>query len=56
MLNQIIKGHYIALHNTTLLAKKNDDLRVANKKKLQKRTHSTKRIIYKEGLIIEEGL
>jgi hypothetical protein len=56
MLIQIIKGYYIALHNTTLLAKENDDLRAANKKKLQKRTRSTRRITHKGGLIIEEGL
>jgi hypothetical protein len=56
MLDQIIKGHCIALHNTALLAKENDDLRAANEKKLQKRTRSTKRIAHKGGLTIEEGL
>jgi hypothetical protein len=56
MLDQIIKGHCIALHNTTLLAKEKDDLRAANKKKLQKRTRSTRRIAHKGGLTIEEGL
>jgi hypothetical protein len=56
MLDQIIKGHCIALYNTALLAKENDDLRAANEKKLQKRTRSTKRIAHKGGLTIEEGL
>ena len=36
--------------------KENADLRVANKKKRQKRTRSTRQIAHKEGLSIEEGL
>lgn len=32
ILDQIIKGHSIALHNTALLAQDNANLRVANKK------------------------
>ncbi|KAJ5568122.1 hypothetical protein N7450_010608 [Penicillium hetheringtonii] len=56
MLDQIIKGHCIALHNTALLAKENADLRAANEKKRQKRTRSTMRIAHEGGLTIEEGL
>jgi hypothetical protein len=55
MLNQIIKGHFIALHNSALLAKENDNLRTANKKKRQKRTRSKRQIAH-GGLSIEEGL
>jgi hypothetical protein len=56
MLNQIIKGHCIALHNTALLAKENADLRAANEKKRQKRTRSTRQFAHEGGLSIEEGL
>jgi hypothetical protein len=38
MLDQIIKGHYLALHHTALLAKEASDLRSQNEKKRQKRT------------------
>jgi hypothetical protein len=56
VVNQILKGHYKALHNTALLVKENADLRAANKNKRQKRTRSTRRIEHKGGLSIEEGL
>ena len=56
MLDQIIKGHCIALHNTTLLAKENANLRASNEKIVKKRTRSTKQIPYEEGLTTEEGL
>jgi len=56
MLDQIIKGHCVALHHTALLAKENADLRAANEKKRQKRTRSTRRIEHEGGLSIEEGL
>jgi hypothetical protein len=56
VVNQILKGHYRALHHTALLVKENADLRAANKKKRQKRTGSTMRIAHKGGLSIEEGL
>jgi hypothetical protein len=56
MLDQIIKGHCIALHDTALLAKENADLRAANEKKRQKRTQSTRQTAHKGGLTIEEGL
>jgi len=49
MLDQIITGHYIALHNTELLAQENADLRVANEKVVKKRTRSTKQMLCKEG-------
>ncbi len=56
MLDQIIKGHCIALHNTALLAQENANLRAANEKVVKKRTRSTKHIPCEEGLTVEEGL
>jgi hypothetical protein len=56
MLDQIIKGHCMALHNSALLAKENADLRAANEKKRQKRTRSNRQIAHEGGLTIEEGL
>jgi hypothetical protein len=56
MLDQIIKGHCIALHNTALLAQENADLRRANEKKRQKRTRSNRQIAHEGGLTIAEGL
>jgi hypothetical protein len=56
MLDQIIKGHYISLHNTALLAQENANLRVANEKKRQKRNQSTRHIPCEGGLTVEEGL
>lgn len=56
ILYQIIKGHYIALHNTPLLAQENMNLHAANEKVVKKRTWSTKQIPYERGLTIEEGL
>jgi hypothetical protein len=56
ILDQIVKGHYIALHNTTLLAQEVTNLRVANKKIVKKRTQSTKHLPCQEGLTVEEGL
>ncbi|KAJ5240629.1 uncharacterized protein N7469_002220 [Penicillium citrinum] len=54
--DQILKGHYQALHHTALLVKENADLRAANEKKRQKRLRSTRHIVHKGGLSIEEGL
>jgi hypothetical protein len=56
MLDQIIKGHYISLHNTALLAQENANLRVANEKKRQKRTRSNRQMEHEGGLSVEEGL
>jgi hypothetical protein len=56
ILDQIIKGHYISLHNTALLAQEVINLRTANKKVAKKRTRSTKQIPCEEGLTVEEGL
>jgi hypothetical protein len=53
ILDQIIKGHYIALHNTALLAQENADLRVANEKVVKKRNRSTRQIPCEEGLTVE---
>lgn len=56
MLDQIIKGYSMALHNTALLAQDNTNLRAANEKKRQKRNRSTRQIAYEGGLSVEEGL
>jgi hypothetical protein len=56
MLDQIIKGHSIALHNTALLAQENANLRVANEKVVKKRTRSTKQMPCEVGLTVEESL
>ena len=56
VVDQILKGHYRALHHTALLLKENADLRASNEKKRQKRTRSTRRITHEGGLTIEEGL
>ena len=55
ILDQIIKGHCIALYNTALLAQENANLRAANKKVVKKRTRSTKQIPCEEGLSAEEA-
>ena len=56
MLDQIIKGHCIALHNTALLAQEVTNLRAANKKIVKKRKRTARQIPYEEGLTVEEGL
>ena len=56
VVDQILKGYEIALHNTSLVVKENADLRAANEKKRQKRTRSTRQIAHEGGLSIEEGL
>jgi hypothetical protein len=56
MLDQIIKGHCIALHNTALLAQENANLRAANERVVKKRNRSTRQIPCEEGLTVEEGL
>lgn len=40
MLDQIIKGCYLSMHNAALLAQENTNLRAMNEKKRQKRTQS----------------
>jgi hypothetical protein len=56
ILDQLIKGHYLSLHNTALLAEDNENLRMANEKMIKKRNRSTKRIPCAEGLTIEEAI
>jgi len=56
MLDQIIKGHCIALYNTALLAEENTALRTANEKKRQKCNRSKRQIPCDGGLTVEEGL
>jgi len=56
ILDQLIKGHYLSLYNTALLAEDNANLRIANKKIIKKRNRSTRRIPCTEGLTIEEAI
>jgi hypothetical protein len=56
ILDQLIKGYYLSLHNTALLAEDNQNLRMANEKMIKKRNRSTKRIPCAEGLTIEEAI
>lgn len=56
MLDQIIKGCAVTMHNAALLAQENANLRAANEKKRQKRKRSTRQIAHEGGLSVEEGL
>jgi hypothetical protein len=56
MLDQVIKGCAMTMHNAALLAQENANLRAANEKKRQKRTRSTRQIAHEGGLSVEEGL
>jgi hypothetical protein len=56
MLDQIIKGCSVTMHNAALLAQENANLRAANEKKRQKRTRSNRQIPHEGGLSVEEGL
>ena len=56
MVDQIIKGSYLSLHNAALLAQENANLRAANERILKKRKRKTKHIPCEQGLTFEEGL
>jgi hypothetical protein len=56
MLDYIIKGHYISLHNSAFLAQENATLRAANEKKRQKHTRSNRQVPHEGGLSVEQGL
>ena len=56
MVNQIIKGSYLSLHNAALLAQDNANLRAANEKIVKKRNRKTRHIPCEAGLTVEEGL
>jgi hypothetical protein len=56
MLDQVIQGCYLSMHNAALLAKENVDLRTANRKKRQKRTQSYRKIPHEGGFTVEEAL
>jgi hypothetical protein len=56
MLDQIIKGCAITMHNAALLAQENANLRAANEKLRQKRGRSTKQMAHDGGLSVEEGI
>ena len=55
MLDQIIKGCYLSMHNAALLAQENTNLRAMNEKKRQKRTRSNRQISREEGLTVDEA-
>ena len=54
-LNQLVKGCEMAMSSAIILAKENQDLRIAHEKQVQKRKRSNKQIAIQEGLSIEEG-
>ena len=56
MVNQIIKGSYLLLHNAALLAQDNANLRAANEKIVKKRNQSHRQIRCQERLTVKEGL
>ncbi|RJE17358.1 Pogo transposable element [Aspergillus sclerotialis] len=56
MLDQIIKGCAVTMHNAALLAQENANLRVANERKRQKRNRSTRQMAHEGGLSVEEGV
>ena len=56
ILDQIIKGTALSLHNAILLAQDNTNLRMANKRIIKKRNRSNRKIPCEEGLTVEEGL
>ncbi|OJD26395.1 hypothetical protein ACJ73_02234, partial [Blastomyces percursus] len=56
MLDQIIKGCAMTMHNAALLTQENANLRAANEKKRQKRNRSTRQMAHEGGLSVEEGL
>ena len=55
-LNQLVKGCQLAMHNSILLAKENNELRAANEKKKQKCTQSKRQIPHEGGLSASEAL
>jgi hypothetical protein len=56
MLDQIIKGCAVTMHNAAILAQENANLRAANEKKRQKRNRSTRQMAHDGGLPVEEGI
>jgi hypothetical protein len=54
-LGQLVKGCQLAMQSATILAKENQDLRAANKKKRQKRTRSTRQIAHESSLSVQEA-
>jgi hypothetical protein len=56
MIDQMIKGYYLALYSGALLAEENANLRIVNKKIVKKRNRLTKKIPCAEGLTIKEAI
>ena len=54
-LNQLVKGCEVAMNGAVLLAKENQDLRMAHEKEIQKRKRSRRQMANIEGLSIQEG-
>ena len=55
VINGIIKGCYLSIHNAALLAQENTELRALYEKKRQKRTRSNRHILHEGGLTVEEA-
>jgi hypothetical protein len=54
-LNQLIKGCQLAMHNATILAQENKELRAENEKKKRKNARSTRQIAVEGGLSVLEA-
>jgi hypothetical protein len=56
VVDQILRGHYLSLHNLALALQDNANPRAANEKIIKKRNRSARQIPYEAGLTVEEGL
>jgi hypothetical protein len=56
VVDQILKGHYLSLHNLALTLQDNANLRAANEKIIKRRNLSARQIPCEAGLTVEEGL
>ncbi|OQD72698.1 hypothetical protein PENANT_c225G09064 [Penicillium antarcticum] len=54
-LNQLVKGCQLAMHNATILAQENKELRAENEKKKRKNARSTRQIAIEGGLSVLEA-
>jgi len=55
-LDQIIKGAFLSIHNTALLAQENTDLHALHEKKRQKRARTNRLVRYDQSVTIGEDL
>ncbi|GCB21786.1 Pogo transposable element with ZNF domain [Aspergillus awamori] len=54
-LRQLLKGCELAITNSIILAKENEELRASHAKQVQKRKRSRKQMVYTEGTTVEEA-